>query len=149
MAEAGHNTKVYTQRGGDTLVVATGGTLEMAGTLAVTGDVTNTGTNTHGGTDAAAVKGMYVSGTIAVAVPTIADAEVDEVAVDIAAMTFAAAVGDAVIAIPLEALPTDCLLLGAYVSATDTVTVSFGAKEGGAGVTGANKNFKFLLTDLT
>ena len=64
-------------------------------------------------------------------------------------MTFAPAVGDMVIAIPLEALPTSAILCGAYVSNTDEVTVSFAAKEGGAGVTGANKNFKFLLIDLT
>lgn len=96
------------------------------------------------------IKGWYVSGTVAVAVPTIADAEADVVAVDLAsALTFAPAVGDVVIAIPLEALPTDCLLNGAYVSATDTVSVSFGTKEGGSGVTGANKNFKFVFIDLT
>lgn len=102
-----------------------------------------------GGTERAAIKGILVSGTIAVAVPTIADAETDIVAVSIAAMTFAAAVGDAVIAIPLEALPTDCVFNGAWVSATDEVTISFGTKEGGSGVTGANKNFKFLIVDLT
>ncbi len=70
-------------------------------------------------------------------------------AVDISSLTFAAAVGDAVIANPLEALPTDCLLLGAYVSGTDTITVTFGSKEAGGGVTGANKNFSFLIFDLT
>lgn len=111
--------------------------------------VTIDGSIINGNTDGATVKGIYVSGTIAVAVPTIADAEIDEVAVDISAMTFAAAVGDAVIAIPLEALMTSAILCGAWVSATDQVTVSFAAKEGGAGVTGANKNFKFLILDLT
>lgn len=88
--------------------------------------------------------------TITVAVPTIADAEVDEVAVDVAAASaFAPKVGDAVIAIPLEALPTDCILAGAYVSDTDEITISFGAKEGGSGVTGANKSFRFLYFDCT
>jgi hypothetical protein len=92
----------------------------------------------------------YVSDAINVTIPTIADAESDEVAVDVsAASTFAPQVGDAVIAIPLVTLPTSCLLLGAYVSAADEVTVSFGTLEGGAGVTGAAKSFKFLYMDLT
>ena len=88
--------------------------------------------------------------TIAVAVPTIADAESDVVAVDVSAASgFAPKVGDAVIAIPLEALPTDCILSGAYVTATDEVSVAFDTKEGGGGVTGANKNFRFLYFDCT
>lgn len=91
-----------------------------------------------------------VSSAIDVAVPTIADAEIDEVAVDVAAAsTFVPKVGDAVIAIPLAALPTSAILCGAYVSAADTVTVSFAAKEGGSGVTGANVSFKFMYIDLT
>ena len=95
------------------------------------------------------VKGIYLSGNIAVAVPDIADAEIDEVAVDVSALDFAPAIGDAVIAIPAEALMTSAILCGAYVSGDNQVTVSFAAKEGGAGVTGANKNFKFLFLDLT
>jgi hypothetical protein len=99
---------------------------------------------------AAVIKGIYHSATVAVAVPTIADAETDEVAVDVdAAFTVAPAMGDAVIAIPTAALPTSCILNGAYVSAANTVKVSFGTLEGGAGVTGANVNFTFLLIDLT
>lgn len=88
--------------------------------------------------------------TIAVAVPTIADAEIDVVAVDVSAASgFQPKVGDAVVAIPLEALPTDCILNGAYVTATDEVSISFAAKEGGSGVTGANKNFRFVYFDCT
>lgn len=91
-----------------------------------------------------------LSDTVVVAVPTIADAEIDEVAVDVSGgSTFAPKVGDAVVAIPMEALPTSAILCGAYVSATDEVTISFAAKEGGAGVTGANKNFRFLYLDGT
>lgn len=91
-----------------------------------------------------------VSASVTVAVPTIADAEIDEVAVDVSGgSTWQPKVGDAVIAIPLEALPTSAILCGAYVSDTDTVTVSFAAKEGGSGVTGANKAFKFLYVDCT
>ena len=100
-------------------------------------------------TEGLTIKGVKVSATIAVAVPTIADAKNDVVLVDVAAMAFAPAVGDIVFAVPLVALPTDCLLLSAYVSATDTVSVTFGTKEGGAGVTGANKDFKFIFWDLT
>lgn len=99
---------------------------------------------------AATAQAVYLSDTIAVAVPTIADAESDSVDVDIAAaQTHVPRVGDAVVAIPMAALPTDCLLQGAYVSATDHVIVSFGTKEGGAGVTGANVNFRFLYFDCT
>lgn len=236
MSESGHNTKVYTERGGDKLTVASGGTLavDAGGTFTISGvsiiegvteaaielltttpgtaeasktviadenidvlgfrnlsftgdlndvsaaeldvldgatagtavaskalvvdanvdivglrNIAQTGTHTHGGTDAAVNKGRYVSGTIAVTVPDIADAEIDSVAVSTAAMTFACAVGDAVQAIPLAALPTDCLLCGAYVTGADEVTVVFGAKEGGSGVSTAAVNFKFLFDDLT
>lgn len=101
--------------------------------------------------DHASIKGFYLnSSAVAVAVPTIADAEIDEVAVDVSsAFTMQPAVGDAVIAIPQEALPTSAVLCGAHVTATDEITVSFAALEGGSGVTGANKNFKFLVIDLT
>jgi hypothetical protein len=90
----------------------------------------------------ALIKGKYVSGTVVVAVPSITDPDIAKVDVDVSAMTFAPAVGDSVIAIPLEALPTNCRLGGAWVSATDTVTITFGSE--GGNVTGANKNFKFL-----
>jgi hypothetical protein len=102
-------------------------------------------------TDRTDIKGFYMTpAVVAVTVPTIADPETDSVAVDVSsAFSMQPAVGDAVIAIPMEALPTDCLLLGAYVTATDEITVTFSAKEGGSGVTGAAKNFKFLVIDLT
>jgi hypothetical protein len=100
--------------------------------------------------EAPTIKGIYMSGNVTVAVPTIADAEIDEVAVNVAsAFTVQPAVGDAVFAIPTEALPTSAIFCGAYVSGTDTITVSFAAKEGGSGVTGANKTFKFVVIDLT
>ena len=104
--------------------------------------------------DAVAVKGTYLTGTIVVSVPAIAGNAVlpsGSAVVDISAdpLTFAAAVGDAVTAIPQEALESDCLLVGAYVVGADSIEVVFAAKEGGDGVTNANKNFKFLITDLT
>lgn len=100
-------------------------------------------------TGRANLTGIYECADVAVAVPTIADAEIDEVAVDVSsAFSVSVPVGAAVIAIPQEALPTSAILCGAYVSATDTITVSFAAKEGGAGVTGANKNFTFLVFTL-
>lgn len=87
---------------------------------------------------------------VTVAVPTIADAEIDEVAVDVSALfDFTLAVGDVVLVAPEAALPTSAILCGAYVSDTDEVTISFAAKEGGAGVTGANRAFTILAFDLT
>lgn len=105
-------------------------------------------------TDSVAMKGIYMSpANVVVAVPAIANDAAengDSVAVDVSgAFSMQPAVGDAVIAIPQEALETDCLLCGAYVTATDQITVTFMSKEGGAGVTGGNKNFKFLVIDLT
>lgn len=100
-----------------------------------------------GGSERAAIKCVYLSGTIAVAVPSITDPDIAKVDVDLSGMTFAPAVGDAVIAIPSEALPTNARLQGAQISATDTCQVTFGSE--GGNVTGANKNFKFLIIDLT
>ncbi len=127
----------------------TGPTTALAG-LIVSGTLT-AGSDT---TDRKAIKGIYYSpANVAVAVPTIANdaaENVDSVAVDVSsAFSMAPAVGDAVIAIPMEALPTDCLLLGAYVTNTDEITVTFGSKEAGGGVTGASKNFRFLVIDVT
>lgn len=122
------------------------------GVLLKDAGIVATGTLQLGGTDKATVNGIYHSGTIAVSVPSIANdvaENVDTVTVDISALTFAAAVGDAVIANPLAALPANCALLGAFVSATDQITLSFGSIEGGAGVTGASTNFSFLIFDLT
>lgn len=90
-----------------------------------------------------------VTESVTVAVPDIADAELDEVVVELSGLEFTPAVGDAVVAVPLAALPTSAILCGAWVSDTNKVTVSFAAKEGGAGVTGANRSFKFLIADLT
>lgn len=98
-------------------------------------------------TEGAAIKGIYDSGTIAVTVPSITDPDCAKVDVDISSLTFAAAVGDAVIARPSEALPTNCRLSGAWVSATDTIQVTFSSE--GGNVVGAAKNFKFLIFDLT
>ena len=87
------------------------------------------------------------TGTISVTVPSIADNDTGEVAVDVSAADYTCAVGDAVIAIPLVALPTDCSLGGAWVSDADEITVTFTAQDGA--VTGAAKNFNFLIFDAT
>jgi len=105
-------------------------------------------------TDRVTIKGFYKNpAPVSVTVPSIANdvaENIDSVAVNVAsAFSIQPAVGDAIIAIPLAALPTDCLLLSAYVTATDTITVTFGSKEAGAGVTGAAVNFDFLVIDLT
>ncbi len=90
---------------------------------------------------------VNVSATIAVTVPSITDPDCAKVDVDISAMDFQAKVGDAVIAVPLEALPTNCRLGGAWVNATDQVQVTFSSE--GGNVTGAAKNFKFVIFDFT
>lgn len=100
-----------------------------------------------GGAEAPGIKAVYLSAAIAVAVPSITDPDCAKVDVDVSAMTFAPAVGDAVIAIPQVALPTNARLSGAWVSATDTVQITFSSE--GGNVVGANKNFKFLFVDLT
>lgn len=124
--------------------------------LSSLGVLTHKGSMAQGSnaTDRVTIKGHYMNpAVIAVAVPTIANdaaENVDRVDVDVsAAFSIQPAVGDAVIAIPMAALPTDCVLLGAYVSATDHIIVTFGSIEGGGGVTGANVNFNFLVIDLT
>lgn len=127
-----------------------GATMTLSSTAVITGTLTQ-GSDT---TDRVAIKGIYMSpANVVVAVPTIANdaaENADSVAVDVSgAFSMQPAVGDAVIALPAEAMPTDCLIAGAYVTATDEITVTFMSKEGGGGVTGANKNFKFLVIDLT
>jgi hypothetical protein len=141
---------------GSASFVMTAATQTVGGAKTFTGNNVHSGTFTQGSdsTDRVAIKGIYMNpSVIAVAVPTIANdaaENADTVAVSVAsAFSMQPAVGDAVIAIPQEALPTDCLLCGAYVTATDEITLTFASKEGGGGVTGANKNFSFLVFDLT
>lgn len=92
------------------------------------------------------IRGFVVITNLSVTIPTIADAENDFVEVTLgASATYSPILGDTVIASPTEALPTDCLYFGAYVSAADKITFTFGTKEGGAGVTGAAKTFDVLI----
>ncbi len=158
MHATGTNKKQTIAEAGIGLV--TSGGLAPAASPTFTGTATAaalvaTGTFKHGTTaDAFAVKGTYLTGVIAVAVPAISGTAVlpsDSAVTDISAdpLTFAAAVGDAVVAIPQEALEADCLLCNAYVVGADSIEVVFAAKEGGDGVSSANKNFKFLIIDLT
>ena len=101
-------------------------------------------------TDRVTLKGIYMTpANVAVTIPSYAADTCDSVAVSVAAaLSMAPAVGDAVIAMPQEALPTNCVLTGAYVTNTDEITVTFASAEAG-GVTGAAKNFKFLIFDVT
>ena len=88
----------------------------------------------------------FVVATVAVSVPTIADAESDVVAETVTGV----ALGDAVlVANPVAALPTDAIFSGAYVSATDTISFAFDTKEGGAGVTGEDIDFIVIYLDRT
>lgn len=98
--------------------------------------------------DVATIKGIYVSDTVSVSVPSITDPDIAKVDVDVSsALTMQPVAGDAVIAIPLVALPSNARLQGAWVTTTDTVQITFGSE--GGNVTGAAKNFKFLVIDLT
>lgn len=91
---------------------------------------------------------FWLSDTISVTVPSITDPDIAKVDVDVSAgSAFRPAIGDAVIAIPLAALPTNARLQGAWVTATDSVQVVFGSE--GGNVVGAAKNFKFLYIDCT
>jgi hypothetical protein len=126
------------------------GAATFSGAVTISGNLVQ-GSNT---TDRVTVKGIYKNpAAVAVTVPDItndAAENIDSVAVSVAsAFSIQPAVGDAVIAMPLAALPTDCLLLNAYVTATDEITVVFGSKEAGGGVTSAAVNFDFLVIDLT
>lgn len=105
-----------------------------------------TGSNS---TDRVSIKGIYKNpSVVSVSVPSITDPDIAKVDVDVsAAFSIQPAVGDAVIAIPKEALPTNARLQGAWVSATDQVTITFGSE--GGNVVGAAKNFDFLIIDLT
>ena len=90
------------------------------------------------------LQNFIVSGTVAVTVPSITDPDIAKVDVDVAsAFTASIAVGDLVIAAPLEALPTNCRYQSAHVVATDSIQVVFGSE--GGNVTGAAKNFKFVV----
>lgn len=100
-------------------------------------------------TDRVTIKGIYMTpANVAVTVPSITDPDIARVQVDVSsAFSMQPAVGDVVIAIPQEALPTNARLQGAFVYQTDGVEIVFGSE--GGNVTGAAKNFKFLVIDLT
>lgn len=98
-------------------------------------------------TESAVVKQLVNSGTISVTVPSITDPDIAKVDVDVSALTFACAVGDFVVGAPKEALPTNCRYQSSFVVATDTIQVLFGSE--GGNVTGAAKNFQFLIFDVT
>lgn len=90
------------------------------------------------------VKGWVYDTALSVTVPSITDPDDAHVDVTVTGV----ALGDVVLGCnPTVALPANCLLTGAYVSAADTVRVNF-ASEGG-NVTGAAKTFSILIADLT
>jgi hypothetical protein len=97
---------------------------------------------------AATAPSMWLSDTVSVAVPSITDPDSAIVNVDVSGgSAFQPVVGDAVTVIPLAALPTNCVLSGAWVNATDQVQITFTSV--GGSVTGAASNFRFLYTDCT
>ena len=121
------------------------------GNQTVNGNKTLAGTLTQGSdaTDRVGVKGIYMSpANVAVTVPAITDPDIAKVDINVAtAFSMAPAVGDAVIAMPQEAMEANARILGCYVTATDQITLVFGSE--GGNVTGGAKNFKFLVVDVT
>jgi len=94
------------------------------------------------------VKGWIYDTALSVTVPSITDlangTDIGNVAVTVTGV----ALGDVVLAAnPTVALPANCRLVSAYVSATDTVTFVF-CSDGGS-VTGAAKTFSVVVADLT
>jgi hypothetical protein len=95
----------------------------------------------------AAITGIYECANVAVTVPAITDPDIASVDVDVsAAFTTSITVGSAVIAVPQEAMETNCRIQNAYVTATDTIRVVFGSL--GGNVTGGAKNFTFVVLTL-
>jgi phytoene dehydrogenase-like protein len=89
-----------------------------------------------------------LSSAISVTVPAITDPDIAKVDVDVSEVfVLAPAVGDAVIAIPQEAMETNARIQNAYVIDANSIRVVFGSE--GGNVTGGAKSFKFLLIDLT
>lgn len=117
----------------------------------VGGGGTNSGVFIQGSdaTDRVAILGHYKNpAVISVSVPSITDPDIARVQVNVAAaFSIQPTIGDAVIAIPRAALPTNCRLQGAWVYQTDGIEVVFGSE--GGNVTGAATNFDFLIFDLT
>lgn len=96
--------------------------------------------------EGATVKGIY-SATVAVTVPAITDPDCAKVDVDVsAAFTIQPAVGDLVIAQPIVALPTNCRLGGAWITATDTVQITYSSE--GGNVVSAAKNHNITIIKL-
>ena len=123
-------------------------TIDAKGAGAITlGSVSTGGVKIGSGAETAAIKAIIHSGNISVTVPSITDPDIAKVDVDVSSLTFACAVGDQVLVTPTAALPTNCRFLGAIVTATDTVTITYGSE--GGNVTGAGTNHKFTFFDLT
>lgn len=105
----------------------------------------------HSGTltTRAGIKSIHLSIATAVTVPAITDHDIAKVDIDSeeSFIAYNTAPGDAVIAIPTEAMETNARILSCYVSEDDQITLVFGSE--GGNVTGGAKNFKFLAFDLT
>ena len=91
----------------------------------------------------------HILKAVSVTVPSITDPDIAKVDVTIATALLGWTItsGDAVLICPEEALPTNCRLQNAYVSADNTVTVVYGSE--GGNVTGAAKTHTFVFHDLT
>jgi hypothetical protein len=116
-----------------------GDTINVSGTLKLNGPVD--------GFTFESPDNVHRSDTVSVSVPSITDPDIATAVVDVSsAITYIPGIGDIVYAVPLEALPSNCRFLNAWVYTADGVYVTFGSE--GGNVTGAARNFIFVFVDL-
>ena len=82
-----------------------------------------------------------VATNVAIAVPTFA---ATQLATAVAVTVTGAKIGDVVTVVPTAALPANAAVVGASVTAADTVAVTFTNISAGA-VTGASRNFNIYI----
>lgn len=129
---------------------AIAGAATVGTTLGVTGLTSATGGLVVGTGEgiATGIKNLVLFSGASVAVPSITDPDIASVNVDVSSLALGIALGDHVVSVGFgSALPTNCRYLGAYVSATDQVTLVFGSE--GGNVTGANRAVTILIADVT
>lgn len=126
------------------------GAVTVASTLGVTGVASATGGLVVGTGEGitTGIKNIVLFSGAAVAVPSITDPDIASVAVNVSSLTLGIALGDVVIGVGFgSALPTNCRYQGAYISATDEVTLVFGSE--GGNVVGANRVVTIIIADVT
>lgn len=102
------------------------------------------------GARAIGIKGFAYDAAVSVTIPSFADGGASTSSISLVNVTATGvAVGDSVLtADPTQALPTNAIFLGAYVSAADVVTFVF-TNAAHTAVTGAAKTFTLVVADRT